>query len=143
MTDTEKIYVLLAETRRCINNDQLIAAERKITAIENLLNVSALRDLAGTPNTVVRDRETGEIYSVALMNEHGVSLNKARPNGIDSRWVSDELFKRNFEVVEAGSSSLPEASIEEVAGCVDLGTADVGAILDDLRGPASLPEGKR
>jgi hypothetical protein len=37
VTNQQKLFVLLAEIRQCINDDHLMAAQRKITAIEDLL----------------------------------------------------------------------------------------------------------
>ncbi len=36
-SDKEKILVLLSEIRQCINDDRLMAAQRKIMAIESIL----------------------------------------------------------------------------------------------------------
>lgn len=84
-------------------------------------------------NVLVRDRETGEVYSVALKNAEGVSLNLALPNGVSSRWVSDELFRRNFERVEASRLASPPAT----AGEGTIFTQQSGTMKAE-RGPVTL-----
>lgn len=39
-TDVQMIFVLLAEIRRCINDDNLIAAQNKILAVETIFKAS-------------------------------------------------------------------------------------------------------
>lgn len=42
MTDVQKMFVLLAEIRQCINDDNLMAAQRKVMAIETMLKAQPL-----------------------------------------------------------------------------------------------------
>ncbi len=44
-TDREKIFVLLAEIRQCINDDHLMAAQRKVMAIEAVMQQGEWADL--------------------------------------------------------------------------------------------------
>lgn len=44
MTDVQKMFVLLAEIRQCINDDNLMAAQRKVMAIETMLKSAASLD---------------------------------------------------------------------------------------------------
>lgn len=37
MNEIQKIFVLLSEIRQCINDDRLMAAQRKVMAIETIL----------------------------------------------------------------------------------------------------------
>jgi hypothetical protein len=81
-TDKQKMFVILAEIRQCINDDHLMAAQRKVMAIETLLKEPAAAS--------ARLREPQE--DVKQENVR-VELPKVRVQGFD------RMFKKLGEIL--------------------------------------------
>ncbi len=55
LTAVQKMFVLLAEIRHCINDDRLMAAQRKVTAVETILKGVTAQALAQPVASVAKE----------------------------------------------------------------------------------------